>query len=51
MNQIPSALSLGIRRGGLEIRQFARQRESVVFTLLFPTHANTPNRQALGGYA
>lgn len=36
MNKIPSALSLGIRRGGLEIRQFARQRESVVFTLLFP---------------
>ena len=36
MNQIPNALSLGIRRGGLEIRQFARQRESVVFTLLFP---------------
>ena len=36
MNKIPTALSLGIRRGGLEIRQFARQRESVVFTLLFP---------------
>ena len=36
MNTIPSALSLGIRRGGLEIRQFSRQRESVVFTLLFP---------------
>jgi ABC-2 type transport system permease protein len=36
MNKIPSALSLGMRRGGLEIRQFARQRESVVFTLLFP---------------
>jgi len=36
MNKIPSALSLGIRRGGLEIRQFARQRESVIFTLLFP---------------
>jgi ABC-2 type transport system permease protein len=36
MNRIPSALQLGIRRGGLEIRQFARQRESVVFTLLFP---------------
>ena len=36
MNKIPSALNLGIRRGGLEIRQFARQRESVVFTLLFP---------------
>ena len=36
MNKIPSALQLGIRRGNLEIRQFARQRESVVFTLLFP---------------
>ena len=36
MNKIPNALTLGIRRGGLEIRQFARQRESVVFTLLFP---------------
>ncbi|MBU6314359.1 MAG: ABC transporter permease [Actinomycetales bacterium] len=36
MNKIPSALNIGIRRGGLEIRQFARQRESVVFTLLFP---------------
>jgi hypothetical protein len=36
MNKIPSALQLGVRRGGLEIRQFARQRESVVFTLLFP---------------
>ncbi len=36
MNKIPSALQLGIRRGSLEIRQFARQRESVVFTLLFP---------------
>jgi ABC-2 type transport system permease protein len=36
MTKIPSALQLGILRGGLEIRQFARQRESVVFTLLFP---------------
>jgi ABC-2 type transport system permease protein len=36
MNKIPSAISLGVRRGGLEIRQFARQRESVIFTLLFP---------------
>ncbi len=36
MKKIPNALSLGIRRGGLEIRQFTRQRESVVFTLLFP---------------
>ena len=36
MNKIPSASSLGVRRGGLEIRQFSRQRESVVFTILFP---------------
>jgi ABC-2 type transport system permease protein len=36
MNKIPSAFSLGVRRGGLEIRQFSRQRESVVFTILFP---------------
>ena len=36
MNKIPSALSLGLRRGTLEIKQFTRQRESVVFTLLFP---------------
>lgn len=35
-NKIPSALSLGIARGGLEIRQFMRQRESVVFTMAFP---------------
>jgi len=36
MNKIPTAWALGMRRGGLEIRQFVRQRESVVFTLLFP---------------
>ena len=36
MNKIPGALQLGVRRGGLEIKQFMRQRESVVFTLLFP---------------
>ncbi|CAB4661862.1 MAG: ABC transporter permease subunit [Actinobacteria bacterium] len=36
MNSLPSTLNLGIRRGNLEIRQFMRQRESVVFTLLFP---------------
>ncbi|MEI6476161.1 MAG: ABC transporter permease [Actinomycetes bacterium] len=36
MKTLPSTLNLGIRRGGLEIRQFMRQRESVVFTLLFP---------------
>lgn len=36
MNKVPSAFNLGIRRGSLEIKQFMRQRESVVFTLLFP---------------
>lgn len=36
MNSLPSTLALGLRRGKLEIRQFMRQRESVVFTLLFP---------------
>lgn len=36
MNKIPGALNLGLRRGILEIRQFSRQRESLVFTLLFP---------------
>ncbi len=36
MNKIPSALNLGMRRGVLEVKQFSRQRESVVFTLLFP---------------
>jgi ABC-2 type transport system permease protein len=36
MNKIPSALNLGLRRGALEIKQFTRQRESVVFTILFP---------------
>ena len=35
-NKVPSALTLGIARGGLEIRQFMRQRESVVFTMAFP---------------
>ena len=32
----PTALSIGIQRGRLEIKQFMRQRESVVFTMLFP---------------
>jgi len=36
MNKIPGAINLGLRRGALEIKQFTRQRESVVFTLLFP---------------
>ncbi|CAB4586399.1 unannotated protein [freshwater metagenome] len=36
MKTLPTTLALGFRRGNLEIRQFIRQRESVVFTLLFP---------------
>lgn len=31
-----TAMELGLRQGGLEIRQFVRSRESVVFTMLFP---------------
>ena len=33
---LPGALAIGLQRGGLEIKQFFRQKESVVFTLLFP---------------
>ena len=32
----PNAISIGLQRGKLEIKQFMRQRESVVFTMLFP---------------
>jgi len=32
----PSIMRVGFLRGALEIKQFFRQRESVVFTLLFP---------------
>lgn len=32
----PSALLLGLHRGRLELLEFARQRESVVFSFLFP---------------
>ena len=32
----PNIIKVGFLRGGLEIKQFMRQRESVVFTLLFP---------------
>jgi ABC-2 type transport system permease protein len=32
----PSAIRIGIHRGKIEILQFMRQRESVVFTMLFP---------------
>lgn len=36
MKTLPSMLTLGLRRGNIEIRQFMRQRESVVFTIFFP---------------
>ena len=32
----PSLLALGWRQGGVEIKQFLRTREAVVFTMLFP---------------
>lgn len=35
-DRVPSALSIGLARGVLEVKQFMRQRESVVFTLAFP---------------
>ena len=31
-----NSLKIGLARGGIEIKQFLRQRESVVFTLFFP---------------
>jgi ABC-2 type transport system permease protein len=35
-SKLPSTLKIGVSRGFLELKQFFRQRESVVFTLLFP---------------
>jgi ABC-2 type transport system permease protein len=32
----PRLVNLGLARGGLELKQFGRSRESVVFTMLFP---------------
>ncbi|MFD5951412.1 ABC transporter permease [Streptomyces collinus] len=34
--RLPGAWGLGLRRGGLEITQFFRQRDQVVFTFAFP---------------
>jgi len=34
--RLPSPLSVGIARGGLEIKQFLRERDAVVFTLGLP---------------
>ena len=36
IDHTPSTLALGLLRGNIEIRQFMRQRESVVFTIAFP---------------
>jgi ABC-2 type transport system permease protein len=36
MNSLKVTLRIGVLRGILELKQFLRQRESVVFTLLFP---------------
>lgn len=33
---LPSALSLGISRAGIELRQYFRQRDAVVFTFAYP---------------
>lgn len=33
---LPSALAVGIQRGGIEIKQFFRERDAVVFTFSFP---------------
>ncbi|MCT9092089.1 ABC transporter permease [Streptomyces sp. ASQP_92] len=34
--ELPGVWSLGLRRGALEIRQFVRQRDQVIFTFAFP---------------
>jgi len=36
MKSLKVIIRIGLLRGGLELKQFLRQRESVVFTLLFP---------------
>ncbi|MGA5204512.1 ABC transporter permease [Streptomyces variegatus] len=36
VGRLPGAWGLGLRRGALEIRQFFRQRDQVVFTFAFP---------------
>jgi len=36
MKSLPNTWTMGWHRGKIEIRQFLRQRESVIFTLLFP---------------
>jgi len=36
MNTLKETLRIGVLRSFLEVKQFMRQRESVVFTLFFP---------------
>jgi len=36
MNKVPGTLRLGLLRGQMEIIQFSRQKEAVVFTIFFP---------------
>jgi ABC-2 type transport system permease protein len=36
MNKVPGTLKLGLLRGQMEIIQFSRQKEAVVFTIFFP---------------
>jgi ABC-2 type transport system permease protein len=36
MNKVPGTLKLGLLRGQMEIIQFCRQKEAVVFTIFFP---------------
>jgi len=35
MNSLDEVLRIGLLRAGLELKQFLRQRESVVFTVFF----------------
>lgn len=34
--RLPGAFGIGLQRGALELRQFFRQRDQVVFTFAFP---------------
>jgi ABC-2 type transport system permease protein len=36
MNKVPGTIKLGLLRGRMEIIQFSRQKEAVVFTIFFP---------------
>ena len=36
VNKVPGTLKLGLLRGQMEIIQFSRQKEAVVFTIFFP---------------